>query len=237
VLAHQRIGEALGLEELRMHAGHHDLLVVRAIEDADPAALRARVWSAREVVVELVWAGLLEGVYVTALGLTPDITCLIALSLRRRPCPGRSAAGPAILSVQLLLHLAKDGGALLEEISAWLRDFTRSCRRITSSKRTCRHCAHSTLGQTDISLRPACLHDEPVYRACLPCGDSTILGHPVTTGKEAAMSRNTPVASNSLTVRLRLANKPGMLGRITSAIGEAGGDIGAVDVVEPARRR
>ena len=27
------------------------------------------------------------------------------------------------------------------------------------------------------------------------------------------MSRNTPVASNSLTVRLRLANKPGMLGR------------------------
>ena len=36
------------------------------------------------------------------------------------------------------------------------------------------------------------------------------------------MSRNTPVASNSLTVRLRLANKPGMLGRITSAIGEAG---------------
>jgi len=46
------------------------------------------------------------------------------------------------------------------------------------------------------------------------------------------MSGNTPVASNSLTVRLRLANKPGMLGRIASAIGEAGGDIGAVDVVE-----
>jgi malate dehydrogenase (oxaloacetate-decarboxylating) len=46
------------------------------------------------------------------------------------------------------------------------------------------------------------------------------------------MSGNTPVASNSLTVRIRLANKPGMLGRIASAIGEAGGDIGAVDVVE-----
>jgi malate dehydrogenase (oxaloacetate-decarboxylating) len=58
----------------------------------------------------------------------------------------------------------------------------------------------------------------------------------VTTGKEAAMSRNTPVASNSLTVRLRLANKPGMLGRITSAIGEAGGDIGAVDVVEASQK-
>jgi malate dehydrogenase (oxaloacetate-decarboxylating) len=50
------------------------------------------------------------------------------------------------------------------------------------------------------------------------------------------MSRNTPVASNSLTVRVRLANKPGMLGRITSAIGEAGGDIGAVDVVEASQK-
>src|SRR5712664_4118926 len=50
------------------------------------------------------------------------------------------------------------------------------------------------------------------------------------------MSRNTPAASNSLTVRVRLANKPGMLGRITSAIGEAGGDIGAVDVVEASQK-
>src|SRR6266849_4330391 len=50
------------------------------------------------------------------------------------------------------------------------------------------------------------------------------------------MSRNTPAASNSLTVRVRLANKPGMLGRITSAIGEAGGDIGAVDVVEAGQK-
>ena len=50
------------------------------------------------------------------------------------------------------------------------------------------------------------------------------------------MSRNTPVASNSLTVRVRLANKPGMLGKVTSAIGEAGGDIGAVDVVEAGQK-
>src|SRR5262249_55202090 len=46
------------------------------------------------------------------------------------------------------------------------------------------------------------------------------------------MSNNTPVASYSLTVRVRFANKPGMLGKVTSAIGEAGGDIGAVDLVE-----
>jgi malate dehydrogenase (oxaloacetate-decarboxylating) len=43
---------------------------------------------------------------------------------------------------------------------------------------------------------------------------------------------NAPSASYSLTVRVRLANKPGMLGKLTSAIGKAGGDIGAVDLVE-----
>jgi malate dehydrogenase (oxaloacetate-decarboxylating) len=42
----------------------------------------------------------------------------------------------------------------------------------------------------------------------------------------------TPSASYSLTVRLQIRNRPGMLGRVASAIGEAGGDIGAVDLVE-----
>jgi malate dehydrogenase (oxaloacetate-decarboxylating) len=40
-----------------------------------------------------------------------------------------------------------------------------------------------------------------------------------------------PTASHSLTVRLEIRNLPGMLGKITSAIGKAGGDIGAIDVV------
>src|SRR5438105_9917682 len=44
-----------------------------------------------------------------------------------------------------------------------------------------------------------------------------------------------PSASYSLTVRLQIMNKPGMLGRVASAIGEAGGDIGAVDLVESGR--
>ena len=39
-------------------------------------------------------------------------------------------------------------------------------------------------------------------------------------------------ASYSLTVRLEIGNKPGMLGKVTSALGKAGGDIGAVDLVE-----
>src|SRR5215472_14421000 len=43
---------------------------------------------------------------------------------------------------------------------------------------------------------------------------------------------NAPTASYSLTVRLEIDNQPGMLGKITSAIGKAGGDIGAIDLVE-----
>src|SRR5438309_9457720 len=41
-----------------------------------------------------------------------------------------------------------------------------------------------------------------------------------------------PSASYSFTARLEIRNKPGMLGRVTSVIGKAGGDIGAVDLVE-----
>src|SRR5262247_2310648 len=41
-----------------------------------------------------------------------------------------------------------------------------------------------------------------------------------------------PSASYSLTVRLEITNRPGMLGHVTSAVGKAGGDIGAVDLVQ-----
>jgi malate dehydrogenase (oxaloacetate-decarboxylating) len=49
------------------------------------------------------------------------------------------------------------------------------------------------------------------------------------------MSTVAPSASYSLTVRLAIKNRPGMLGRVASAIGEKGGDIGAVDLVESQR--
>jgi len=39
-----------------------------------------------------------------------------------------------------------------------------------------------------------------------------------------------PSASYSITMRVEIQNRPGMLGRVTSAIGKAGGDIGAVDI-------
>ena len=50
------------------------------------------------------------------------------------------------------------------------------------------------------------------------------------------MSTVAPSASYSLTVRLGIKNRPGMLGRVASAIGEEGGDIGAVDLVESQRQ-
>lgn len=41
-----------------------------------------------------------------------------------------------------------------------------------------------------------------------------------------------PSEGYAITLRLKLANKPGVLGQVTSAIGQAGGNIGAIDIVE-----
>ncbi|MDE3197092.1 MAG: NAD-dependent malic enzyme [Acidobacteriota bacterium] len=46
-----------------------------------------------------------------------------------------------------------------------------------------------------------------------------------------------PSDGYSLTLRVRLKNIPGMLGRVTSAIGAAGGDIGAIDIVDAGRNQ
>ena len=51
------------------------------------------------------------------------------------------------------------------------------------------------------------------------------------------MSAVSPSASYSVTARLSITNRPGMLGRVAMAIGDAGGDIGAVDLVESTRER
>ncbi len=45
------------------------------------------------------------------------------------------------------------------------------------------------------------------------------------------MVNATPSVSYSITLRLGIKNVPGMFGRVTSAIGSVGGDIGAVDIV------
>lgn len=41
----------------------------------------------------------------------------------------------------------------------------------------------------------------------------------------------TPSPSYSIVIRIELLTKPGMLGKVTSAIGKAGGDIGAIDII------
>jgi malate dehydrogenase (oxaloacetate-decarboxylating) len=46
------------------------------------------------------------------------------------------------------------------------------------------------------------------------------------------MASITPSAGYTFTLRVNLANTPGTLGRLTTAIGEAGGNIGAIDLVE-----
>ncbi len=53
-----------------------------------------------------------------------------------------------------------------------------------------------------------------------------------TTSKKQENTNNLvrPSASYSLTLRVKWDNIPGMLGRVTSRIGELGGDIGAIDI-------
>jgi malate dehydrogenase (oxaloacetate-decarboxylating) len=48
-------------------------------------------------------------------------------------------------------------------------------------------------------------------------------------------SATTPSASYSLTLRVKLSSKTGTLGELTVAIGRAGGDIGAIDIVSVGR--
>jgi hypothetical protein len=173
VLAHERIGEALGLEELRMHAGHHDFLVVRAVEDADPAALRARgVGPPEEVVVELVRVRRLEGVHVAALGIDAGHHVLAGAVLAGRVhALEDEEQGPAILSVQLLLQLVQDGGALLEELLGMdPRLHPPRVGRVHVLEPELAAVPHAVpLGQTGHLLEdPACLHSGSLARTCLP---------------------------------------------------------------------
>ncbi len=46
-----------------------------------------------------------------------------------------------------------------------------------------------------------------------------------------------PSASNSITVRVLIDNRPGMLAKVTSVIGEQGGNIGAIDIVRAEKEK
>ena len=53
-----------------------------------------------------------------------------------------------------------------------------------------------------------------------------------TTQAHAADEYQSPVSSYQLLLRLRIANRPGNLGKVTTAIGEMGADIGSIDIAE-----
>ncbi len=55
--------------------------------------------------------------------------------------------------------------------------------------------------------------------------------------EKPSMKHIRPSPSYSLTLRLEIINKIGMLGRVISTIGKAGGDMGAVDLVDAKRDR
>src|SRR6516165_5950786 len=55
--------------------------------------------------------------------------------------------------------------------------------------------------------------------------------HAAVRSRRSAMP-TTPSAQYSLTLRVEIDHRPGMLGKVASAIGDAGGTIGAVDLVQ-----
>jgi malate dehydrogenase (oxaloacetate-decarboxylating) len=60
--------------------------------------------------------------------------------------------------------------------------------------------------------------------------------NPMTSRKNLAVEGIVPGGGYSVTIRAQYPNRPGMLGRVASAIGEAGGDISSVDLVEADRQ-
>jgi len=56
-----------------------------------------------------------------------------------------------------------------------------------------------------------------------------------TTEQQILAPEGAPSPSYSLALRIKLSNKPGTLGRLTTTIGQAGGNIEAIDIVEAGR--
>src|SRR6185437_15098114 len=203
------------------------------------------------------WLGALNECTSQPWGLTPDITCLIVLSLPPASMPCRISSTAQRSCAYSISCISRRRSRLFSSsFSPWPFEGTppvsagsassrlhrwpfctrwRSARRVISLKARRVFIPQSSAGASariagSRGPRPAGRPSRcPLRRRRGPEYPEPPRNQP---GKEAVMSGNTPVASNSLTVRIRLANKPGMLGRIASAIGEAGGDIGAVDVVE-----
>ncbi len=118
VLADQRVRQPLGLEQPSVDPDHQDLLVVGAVEDPDPPALRARLVGPPEVVVvELLGARRLEGAHVAALRIDPGHDVLDRAVLARRVhALEDQQERPPVLGVERLLHVAQQLGASRQKL-------------------------------------------------------------------------------------------------------------------------
>jgi len=118
VLRHQLRRELLGAQDVRVHADHEDLLVVRAIEDADVAALGQAAYAApQEVVVELLPGRPLEGPHVDTLRIDSrhDVLDRAVLAGGVHGLEDQQD-GPAVLRVETLLQLGQSLDAACEQL-------------------------------------------------------------------------------------------------------------------------
>src|SRR5919199_452903 len=72
--------------------------------------------------------------------------------------------------------------------------------------------------------------DQRVIGTLARVADPPTIG-PMAPGEGVIVMEMHPSASYSLTIRTEVVSRPGMLGRVTSAIGQEGGLIGAIDIV------
>src|SRR5262249_39487375 len=106
---HKPLGQHLALEQFGMHAHHQDLLVVRAVEDADPPARRQPPRAAPEkVVVKLLGARCLERMHLAAYRIDARYHMLDDAVLAARIHPlENDQDGPAALGGEPLLQIAQ----------------------------------------------------------------------------------------------------------------------------------
>lgn len=63
------------------------------------------------------------------------------------------------------------------------------------------------------------------------------MGIGVCSARKPNMTNRYPAVAYSITLRAEYPNRPGMLGKIASAVGKVGGDIGGIDIVDSTRQR
>src|SRR4029077_3402931 len=120
VLGNQRVRQPLGSQEVRVHADNQNFFVVRAVENPDLAALRnASVRPPQVVVIEFFRAWSLEGMNIATLRIHAGHNVLyyavLAGGIHRLKDQQQR---PAVLRIQLLLQIAEQTGAVVDDFLA-----------------------------------------------------------------------------------------------------------------------